>query len=121
MRELYVKDIEIVRFTLMAVTLTPPSNIHQANLGRPPSGPLLGRGNGINAYIGNQRFRTIVASHKAEFLNSIKMGKAHDTRRVVGIVQSNGGQFLRKNDDSDWDVVDYKKDTKGPVKHFAKD
>lgn len=70
---------------------------------------LLGRGGATNNHVGNKRFRTIVASHQEEYLNSKKKDKVVIARHIVGIVQDNGGQFLRKNGDGDWEVVDSKK------------
>ena len=65
---------------------------------------LLGRGGATNNHVGNKRFRTIVASHQEEYLNSKKKDKVVIARRIVGIVQDNGGQFLRKNGDGDWEA-----------------
>jgi hypothetical protein len=70
---------------------------------------LLGRGGATNNHIGNKRFRAIVASHQEVYLNSKKKDKAVIARRIVGIVQSNGGQFLRKNTNGDWEIVENKK------------
>lgn len=71
---------------------------------------LLGRGGATNNHEGNKRFRAVVASHQEQYLASKKKDKAIISRSIVGIIQSNGGRFLRKNPVTDaWETVDDKK------------
>lgn len=71
---------------------------------------LLGRGGATNNHAGNKRFRSVVASHQDEYLTAKKKDKAVIARRIVGIIQSNGGNFLRKNTTTDaWEIVEIKK------------
>lgn len=72
---------------------------------------LLGRGGGTNSHSGNVAFRSIVARHQAEYLQAKKKDKVTIARRIVGLVHDNGGKFLRKNSDGDWEEVEEKKAT----------
>lgn len=71
---------------------------------------LCGRGGATNNHEGNRAFRSIVASHQREYLSAKKKEKAAIARRIVSIVQDNGGRFLRKNG-STWEEVSDKKAT----------
>lgn len=70
---------------------------------------LLGRGGATNNHKGNQHFRTIVAEHQREYLKSRKKEKIGIARRVVAIIQSNGGRFLKRTPADEWVEVDDKR------------
>jgi hypothetical protein len=70
---------------------------------------LLGRGGATNNHLGNQHFRTIVAEHQQEYLRSRKKEKIGIARRVVVMVQSNGGRFLKRTPADEWVEVDDKR------------
>jgi len=65
-----------------------------------PDDVLLGRGGATNAHSGNVRFRRIIAQHQQEYLKARKREKVGIARRIVGIVQSNGGRFLKRTDNA---------------------
>eukprot|EP00567_Pseudictyota_dubia_P017088 CAMPEP_0197436018 /NCGR_PEP_ID=MMETSP1175-20131217/3499_1 /TAXON_ID=1003142 /ORGANISM="Triceratium dubium, Strain CCMP147" /LENGTH=185 /DNA_ID=CAMNT_0042965191 /DNA_START=105 /DNA_END=662 /DNA_ORIENTATION=- len=60
---------------------------------------LCGRGGATNNHIGNRRYREIVSDHQTEYLHAKKRDKQSIARRIVGIVRSRGGRFLKKTDD----------------------
>lgn len=66
-----------------------------------PNDVLLGRGGLTNCHDGNRRFRTIVVDHQPEYLGARKKEKAVIARRIVAIIHSNGGRFLKRADDCD--------------------
>ena len=71
---------------------------------------LCGRGGMTNSHVGNKRFRSVVADHQREYLVAKKRDKADIARRIVSIIQSNGGMFLRKNESTgEWEEVETKK------------
>ena len=73
---------------------------------------LLGRGGATNNHIGNKRFRSIVADHQREYLGARKKEKAVIARKIVSIIQENGGRFLKRSFESDvWVEVTDKKAT----------
>ena len=73
---------------------------------------LLGRGGATNNHIGNKRFRSIVADHQREYLGARKKEKAVIARKIVSIIQENGGRFLKRSFESDvWVEVNDKKAT----------
>jgi len=71
---------------------------------------LCGRGGATNNHEGNKRFRSIVTGHQEEYLAAKKKDKALIARRIVSIIQGDGGLFLRKNPTTgDWEEVTDKK------------
>jgi len=71
---------------------------------------LCGRGGLTNSHIGNKHYRQIVADHQNEYLNARKRDKIIIAKRIVSIVQENGGRFLkRSNDGESWVPVSDKK------------
>jgi hypothetical protein len=80
---------------------------------------LLGRGNGSNHYIGNQRFRALVEERKEEYISTGKQKpKSRIAKEVLDQIHSLGGRFLRRHEDKEsvdsdiqegtWYVVDEK-------------
>lgn len=64
---------------------------------------LLGRGGATNNHSGNRRFRILVAENQQEYLKARKRDKVVIARRIVSIIQSKGGRFLKRGaDDSSW-------------------
>jgi hypothetical protein len=63
---------------------------------------LLGRGGETNSHVGNRHFRRIVFEHQAEYLAARKKEKAIIARRIVDIIKSNGGRFLKKDANHFW-------------------
>ena len=63
---------------------------------------LLGRGGETNSHVGNRAFRRIVYEHQAEYLAARKKEKAIIARRIVDIIKSNGGRFLKKDANHFW-------------------
>jgi hypothetical protein len=63
---------------------------------------LLGRGGETNSHVGNRNFRRIVFEHQAEYLAARKKEKAIIARRIVDIIKSNGGRFLKKDANHFW-------------------
>lgn len=61
---------------------------------------LLGRGGATNSHTGNRKFRQIVARHQQEYLKARKRDKVSIARRIVAIVHSNGGRFLKRTDNA---------------------
>ena len=75
-----------------------------------PHDVLLGRGGATNNHSGNQMFRLLVAEHQQEYLRAKKHDKVIIARRVVSIIQNNGGRFLQSGDSKDhWVQVADKK------------
>jgi hypothetical protein len=70
---------------------------------------LLGRGGLTNSHTGNKRYRTIVLDHQAEYLRAQKKEKAVIARKIVAIVQENGGRFLKRDTCCSWIQVTDKK------------
>lgn len=75
-----------------------------------PNDVLLGRGGATNNHDGNRRFRLLVADHQQEYLQARKRDKVDIARRIVSIVQSKGGRFLKRgSDDATWVPVSDKR------------
>lgn len=73
---------------------------------------LFGRGGATNNHSGNKKFRTVVAEHQPEYLGARKRDKAAIARRIVRIVRSRGGRFLRRDEGTGtWTEVGDKKAT----------
>jgi len=72
---------------------------------------LLGRGGQTNKHVGNKRYRSIVQEHQGEYLLARKKDKVLIARRIVRIVQSHGGRFLKQNSNTEWEPVDDKRAT----------
>jgi len=66
---------------------------------------LLGRGGQTNKHSGNKNYRAIVASHQQEYLNARKKDKVVIARRIVKIVQDQGGRFLKQDAAGQWVAV----------------
>ena len=56
---------------------------------------LLGRGN-INHY-GNLRFRQLIDQYQQEYEDADKVGKTNVAEKIVQVIKSSGGRFLKKN------------------------
>jgi hypothetical protein len=68
-----------------------------------PDDVLLGRGGATNNHDGNRRFRILVAENQREYLKARKRDKVIIARRIVSIVQSKGGRFLKRGtEDNSW-------------------
>jgi hypothetical protein len=75
-----------------------------------PHDVLLGRGGAANNHLGNRLFRSIVLHYQVEYLQSKKLEKVNVARKVVSIIHSEGGRFLKRNGKDDaWEEVDLKK------------
>jgi hypothetical protein len=61
-----------------------------------PNDVLLGRGSGVNNYVGNMRFRRAVEQKKDEYLAATKMQKKVIARQVLNDVLGRGGRFLQQ-------------------------
>lgn len=70
---------------------------------------LLGRGGATNNHPGNKHFRDQVSEHRKEYLTARKKEKIGIARRIVAIIQSNGGRFLKRTPTDDWVEVDDKR------------
>lgn len=71
---------------------------------------LCGRGGLTNSHIGNKHYRQIVSDHQNEYLNARKRDKIIIAKRIVSIVQENGGRFLKRSADGEsWVPVSDKK------------
>ena len=88
-----------------------PANEEEANTSEIGEHDVLcGRGGLTNSQIGNKHYRQIVADHQNEYLNARKRDKITIAKRIVAIVQENGGRFLkRSNDGESWVPVSDKK------------
>jgi hypothetical protein len=72
-----------------------------------PHDVLLGRGGAANNHLGNRLFRSIILQHQLEYLNAKKLEKADVARKVVVVIHSQGGRFLRRigKDKNVWEEV----------------
>jgi len=59
---------------------------------------LLGRGKGVNDYVGNRKFRDLIKDHRQEYLGSTRGDKTHIARHIVEAVKqlTPQGRFLKK-------------------------
>lgn len=64
---------------------------------------------GTNAYIGNIRFRQVVADHQPRYLVCKRAEKETIAWEIVKTIQERGGRFLNKNVMGEWLEVDDKK------------
>ena len=92
---------------VMMKPVTQISMIHNPTIGS--SDVLLGRGGATNNHIGNRRFRTVVADHQAEYLSSKKKEKVLISKRIVAIIKSKGGRFLKRDTTGIWVEVPEKR------------
>jgi hypothetical protein len=72
---------------------------------------LCGRGGATNNYIGNKRFRSIVACHQGEYLKAKKKDKVRVSQAIVRAIRESGGRFLRRVSEGLWVEVGDKKAT----------
>jgi hypothetical protein len=63
---------------------------------------LLGRGGETNSHVGNRAYRRIVFENQGEYLMAKKKEKTIIAKRIVSLVKSNGGRFLKKDDNQVW-------------------
>lgn len=70
---------------------------------------LVGRGGATNNHPGNRHFREQVAIHQQEYLTARKKEKIGIARRIVAIIQSYGGRFLKRTKTDEWVEVDDKR------------
>jgi hypothetical protein len=70
---------------------------------------LCGRGGGTNAYVGNIRFRAVVAQHQPRYLVCRRADKEVIAAEIVQIIHQRGGRFLSKNEAGQWEEVTEKK------------
>jgi hypothetical protein len=63
---------------------------------------LLGRGSGANNHYGNVEFRKLVAEHKLEYSHARKLEKPSIAMKIINIVHSRGGRFLKQDEDMKW-------------------
>jgi hypothetical protein len=68
---------------------------------------LLGRGKGVNDYVGNRKFREFVKTHRQEYLGSSRGDKTQIARQIVGQVckLNPPGRFLKKVSNTRYWVV----------------
>ena len=71
-----------------------------------PQDVLLGRASKINNHPGNVQFRKLVALHAEEYDSSTKFEKTLVASRIVAVVRSTGGRFLKTCGDSWVEVGD---------------
>uniref|UniRef100_A0A7R9WX13 DUF6824 domain-containing protein n=1 Tax=Craspedostauros australis TaxID=1486917 RepID=A0A7R9WX13_9STRA len=96
----------------MNVNMNTVSNNQSAAGSIGPDDVLLGRGGATNNHIGNKRYRKIVSDFQQEYLTAKKKNKVVISRRIVAVVHSNGGRFLKRNTEIDaWEEVPHKKAT----------
>jgi hypothetical protein len=75
-----------------------------------PNDVLLGRGGAANNHIGNRMFRAVVLQHQLEYLQSRKLDKVNVARKIVAIIQAEGGRFLKRTETDDaWEEAPLKK------------
>ena len=70
---------------------------------------LCGRGGGTNAFVGNIKFRAIVAEHQPHYLVCKRAEKETIAAEIVQTIRQRGGRFLSKNEDCQWEEVGDKK------------
>lgn len=66
-------------------------------------------GGGTNAYVGNIRFRAVVAQHQPRYLVCRRADKEVIAAEIVQIIHQRGGRFLSKNEAGQWEEVTEKK------------
>ena len=71
-----------------------------------PNDVLLGRGGRTNLHSGNKHFRAVVAEHQKEYLGARKNDKIDIARRIVSIINSRGGRFLKREGSAWAEVTD---------------
>ena len=79
-----------------------------------PTDVLFGRGGLANCHEGNKRFRELVAKHRPEYAQTIKVKKPDVARLVVAEVKKSSppGRFLKREEKSGrWYVVNYRSAT----------
>lgn len=69
---------------------------------------VFGRGKHQRNHVGNQRMRNLVESHREEYESSFggRNGKTNVAKKIVRIVQSEGGRFLKPTPDGWCEVTD---------------
>jgi hypothetical protein len=102
------KQKPTISITINITSLMTMTVNHADDIG--PSDVLLGRGGLTNTHIGNKHYRARVAEHQREYLAAKKKDKVLISRRIVAIVKSEGGRFLKKGTGGDtWVEVTDKK------------
>jgi hypothetical protein len=68
---------------------------------------LCGRDKLSHAHSGNKRFRKIIEKHREEYQTAQnRESKTSITTKIIQLIESSGGRFLKKDDDTDkWEVV----------------
>jgi len=62
---------------------------------------LCGRGGGTNSQVGNRRFRMLVQDHQPQYLLARRKEKPLIARKVVRLIRSRGGRFLKRDDNTE--------------------